>query len=78
MRDLARNRHVDGSLHDIVFALEIIPEAVGARYLSLSGNEWEPALSEGDLYRLLGGEEGPGIEWPEHTRSNREDRHELS
>lgn len=75
---MAGNRYAEGSLHEVVFALDGVPEVVGARYLPLSRDEWEPALSDRDLERLLGGGEGPGIGRPKHTRDDGEDQYELS
>lgn len=46
-------RYAKDTVHRVVFALDGIPEVVGAGYLPLSRDEWEPALSDGDLDRLL-------------------------
>ena len=64
VRDMAGNRYAEDSLQKVVFAPDGIPEVVGAGYLPLSRDEWEPALSDGDLDRLLsaGGETEGGKE----------------
>lgn len=55
-----------------------IPEVVGALYLPPSKDEWEPALTGGDLDRFLGwaGDEEPGR--PQRTKDDGEDRYDLS
>lgn len=77
---MAGNRYAAGSLHDVVFALDGVPEVVGARYLPLGRDDWEPALAEADLERLLGGDrnEGSGPTRPERTRDDGEEPHDLS
>lgn len=77
---MAGNRYAEGSLHDVVFALDGVPEVVGARYLPLSKDEWEPALTDEDLDRLLGGDvdEKPWRGRPQQTRDDGEDQYDLS
>lgn len=74
------NRYAEGSLHDVVFALDGVPEVVGARYLPLGKDEWEPALTGEDLDRLLGGDgdKEPGRGRPQQTKDDGEDRYDLS
>jgi hypothetical protein len=53
LRDMAGNEYPEGSTVDVVVALDGVPEVVGADYLPLSPGEWEPALTDEDLDRLL-------------------------
>ena len=76
VRDMAGNRYAKGSLRDVVLALDGVPEAVGTRYLTLSKDQWEPALTGENLDRLLDRDEEPGH--PQKTRDDGEDLHELS
>lgn len=53
---MAGNRYAEGSVHLVVFALDGVPEVVGAGYLPLSRDDWEPALADEDFDRLLAGD----------------------
>lgn len=53
VRDVMGNVYPKGSVVDILVAVDGVPEVVGAGYLPLSPNEWEPTLSNEDLERLL-------------------------
>lgn len=78
MRGKAEKRYAEGSLRDAEFAPDGVPGVSGAGRLPSSKEEWEPALSDLDVDRLLGGEEGPGLGRPEPARDDREDRCEPS
>lgn len=53
VRDMAGNVYPEGSIVDILVAVDGVPEIVGAGYLPLRLDEWEPMLSNEDLERLL-------------------------
>ena len=55
VRDMGGNVYHRGAVVEALFALDGIPEVLGAQYLPLSEDEWEPALAEEDLARLLEG-----------------------
>ncbi|WP_273888413.1 hypothetical protein [Rubrobacter naiadicus] len=55
VRDLGGNVYAEGSLVEVRAARDGKLEVVGAHFLPLSDEEWEPYLSEEDLGRLLGG-----------------------
>lgn len=54
VRDMGGNVYRRGAVVEALFALDGIPEVLGAQYLPLSEDEWEPAIAEEDLARLLG------------------------
>lgn len=53
VRDMAGNVYPEGSVVDVLVAPDGIPEVVGAGYLPLRPTEWELALTDEDLERLL-------------------------
>ncbi len=53
VRDMAGNVYPKGSAVDILVRVDGVPEVVGAGYLPLRLDEWEPMLSDKDLDRLL-------------------------
>jgi hypothetical protein len=52
---MAGNAYPEGSVVLAVFALDGVPEDVGTGYVPLSSGEWEPALTDECLDRLLEG-----------------------
>lgn len=54
VRDMAGSAHPEGREVDVLFALDGVPEVIGAGYLPLNRDEWEPVISDEDLRRLLG------------------------
>jgi hypothetical protein len=55
VRDLGGNLYPEGSVVEARFARDGVAEVLGAQYLPLGPEEWEPALSKEDLERLLEG-----------------------
>lgn len=53
VRDMAGNAYAEGCVADVLIAVDGVPEVVGACYLPLSPDEWEPVLADEDLERLL-------------------------
>ena len=54
VRDLGGNVYAEGSLVEVRAARDGKLEIVGAHFLPLSDEEWEPHLTGEDLRRLLG------------------------
>jgi hypothetical protein len=54
VRVMAGDEYPEGFVVDDVVALDGVPEVVGAGYLPFSAGEWEPALTDRNLDRLLG------------------------
>ncbi len=54
VRDMIGNVYPEGSVVDVLVAIDGVPEMVGAGYLPLSPDEWEFALTDEGLERLLG------------------------
>ncbi|BBL80329.1 hypothetical protein Rxycam_02204 [Rubrobacter xylanophilus DSM 9941] len=55
MRDLGGNLYPEGCVVEARLARDGVAEVLGAQYLPLGPGEWEPALAEEDLERLLEG-----------------------
>lgn len=52
-RGMRGNVYRRGTVVEALFALDGVPEVLGAQYLPLSKDQWEPAITEEDLARLL-------------------------
>lgn len=55
VRDMAGNPYPEGREVEILFALDGVPEVLGAGYLPLSRDEWVPVVPEEEFDRLLEG-----------------------
>ena len=53
VRDMGGNVYRRGAVVQALFALDGVPEVLGAQYLPLSKDKWESAITEEDLARLL-------------------------